>query len=163
MTAMRNLDMLVPKAEKKTQIVHPDARYRKATVTGLTPLAIQLDGDDAPLDIVPDHLDNCNISRTTQRVLVLMLGEQVIVEAVIDPGDDVGPLAPVGSMMLWAGDPATAPLRYHLTDGASLDRNTYPDLFSVIGTNYGSADSTHFNLPTLAATSGFPYIIRVLP
>jgi len=34
-------------------------------------------------------------------------------------------------------------------DGASLLRADYQDLFAVIGTTYGAADGTHFNLPDL--------------
>lgn len=34
-------------------------------------------------------------------------------------------------------------------DGASLLRSDYPDLFAVIGTIYGAADGTHFNLPDM--------------
>jgi microcystin-dependent protein len=34
-------------------------------------------------------------------------------------------------------------------DGASLLRATYPDLFTVLGTTYGAADGTHFNVPDL--------------
>jgi microcystin-dependent protein len=34
-------------------------------------------------------------------------------------------------------------------DGRSLDRSAYPDLFTVIGSLYGSVDSTHFNIPDL--------------
>jgi microcystin-dependent protein len=34
-------------------------------------------------------------------------------------------------------------------DGASLLRATYTDLFTVIGTTYGSVDSDHFNVPDL--------------
>jgi microcystin-dependent protein len=36
-----------------------------------------------------------------------------------------------------------------LCDGASYLRTQYPDLFAVIGTSYGSASSTHFNVPDL--------------
>lgn len=34
-------------------------------------------------------------------------------------------------------------------DGRSLLRSAYPDLFTVIGSLYGSADSSHFNIPDL--------------
>lgn len=39
--------------------------------------------------------------------------------------------------------------RWFQCDGSSLLRTSYPDLFAVIGTAYGAADSTHFNLPDL--------------
>ena len=34
-----------------------------------------------------------------------------------------------------------------LCDGRSLLRSEYPHLFTIIGTSFGSVDSTHFNLP----------------
>lgn len=34
-------------------------------------------------------------------------------------------------------------------DGTSYLRTAYPDLYSVIGTYYGTADGTHFNVPDL--------------
>jgi len=42
-------------------------------------------------------------------------------------------------------------------DGSSLLRSAYPDLFTVIGTVYGSVDSSHFNIPDLRgrASVGF--------
>ena len=59
-----------------------------------------------------------------------------------------GLLTPIGSMVDYAGstDPNTSWL---LCDGRSLVRATYPDLFTAIGTTYGSADGTHFNIPDL--------------
>ncbi len=44
---------------------------------------------------------------------------------------------------------ATAPTGWLVCDGASYLRATYPDLFTAIGTSYGSADGTHFNVPNL--------------
>lgn len=58
-------------------------------------------------------------------------------------GNDV----PVGAICSYSGD--EIPNDYLLCDGSSLLRSTYPDLFSVIGTKYGSIDDLHFNLPDL--------------
>ena len=45
---------------------------------------------------------------------------------------------------------AAAPAGYVNCDGASLLRaGTYADLFGVIGTTYGTADGTHFNVPDM--------------
>lgn len=52
---------------------------------------------------------------------------------------------PVGAEMLWPSE--TPPEGWLEEDGASLVRATYPALFALIGTMYGTADSTHFNLP----------------
>jgi len=54
----------------------------------------------------------------------------------------------VGAVILWAGPiPAGGALLY--CDGTSYLRTDYPDLFAVIGTTFGSVDSTHFNVPDL--------------
>jgi len=54
---------------------------------------------------------------------------------------------PTGSIIIWVT--AAAPSDYLLCDGASVLRATYPDLFAVIGTYFGSVDGTHFNVPNL--------------
>jgi len=54
----------------------------------------------------------------------------------------------VGEIITYAG--STSPdARWLPCDGSSYLRADYPDLFAVIGTTYGFADSTHFNLPDL--------------
>jgi microcystin-dependent protein len=54
---------------------------------------------------------------------------------------------PPGSIMYWAT--ATAPAGYLKCDGTSYLRADYPNLFSAIGTTFGSVDGTHFNVPDL--------------
>ena len=55
---------------------------------------------------------------------------------------------PVGSISLFAG--TTAPNGWLICDGSAVSRTTYANLFSVIGTTYGSGDgSTTFNIPDL--------------
>jgi microcystin-dependent protein len=56
---------------------------------------------------------------------------------------------PVGSFILWGSD--TIPSKYLLVNQASLSRTTYSQLFSVIGTAFGAADSNSFNLPPSGA------------
>lgn len=55
---------------------------------------------------------------------------------------------PVGTITVFSG--STAPDGYMVANGASLSRTDYPELFKVIGTTYGNADATHFNLPNLS-------------
>lgn len=45
----------------------------------------------------------------------------------------------------WSATPAG----FLLCDGTSYLRATYPDLFASIGTTWGAADGTHFNVPDL--------------
>lgn len=54
----------------------------------------------------------------------------------------------IGEIVTYAGSTSPDP-KWLECDGASLLRADYPDLFNVIGVLYGSADSTHFNLPDL--------------
>ena len=55
---------------------------------------------------------------------------------------------PVGSI-IWSAN-ASVPAGYLLCNGASVGRDTYPELFAAIGTTYGEGDgSTTFNLPDL--------------
>jgi microcystin-dependent protein len=57
---------------------------------------------------------------------------------------------PVGSIQPFAGNTASVPNKWLLCDGGAISRSTYPQLFSIIGTTYGTGDgSTTFNLPDL--------------
>ena len=56
---------------------------------------------------------------------------------------------PAGSVFALAGTQAGVPTGYLECDGSSVSRSTYVALFTVIGTTYGSASSTTFNLPNL--------------
>jgi len=53
----------------------------------------------------------------------------------------------IGTVKTFAGK--TIPANWMLADGRSLLRSSYPELFTAIGTTYGSVDGTHFNLPDL--------------
>lgn len=54
----------------------------------------------------------------------------------------------VGEIKAYGG--STIPAGWLLCDGQAVSRTTYPELFSVIGTTYGSGDgSTTFNVPDL--------------
>ena len=59
-------------------------------------------------------------------------------------------LVPIGGVIIWAGLIANVPSGFALCDGSSLLRaGTYADLFAQVGTVFGYADGTHFNLPDL--------------
>ena len=62
---------------------------------------------------------------------------------------DLNPaVVPTGAILAWGA--AAAPTGWVLCDGSSLLRaGTYADLFAVIGTTYGYADGTHFNVPNM--------------
>lgn len=54
-------------------------------------------------------------------------------------------LNPSGSIIMFGG--TAAPTGYLLCDGSSYLQSSFPSLFAAIGTAYGSADGTHFNVP----------------
>ncbi len=54
---------------------------------------------------------------------------------------------PTGAITMYGA--ASAPTGWLLCDGSSVLRATYPALFTAIGTTWGSADGTHFNVPNL--------------
>ena len=61
---------------------------------------------------------------------------------------DITNRSEVGTIKPWGK--ATAPDGYLLCDGSAVSRTTYADLFTVIGTTYGTGDnSTTFNVPDL--------------
>ncbi len=54
---------------------------------------------------------------------------------------------PTGSIHMYAG--SSAPTGWLLCDGTSYTRATYLGLFNVIGSTFGSADGSHFNVPDM--------------
>jgi len=56
-------------------------------------------------------------------------------------------LVPAGTILAYGG--TAAPSGFLLCYGQSVLRTTYSDLFAIVGTAFGSADGTHFNLPDL--------------
>lgn len=67
----------------------------------------------------------------------------------MQPSVETGTVKP-GLFMWWTQ--TTAPDGWLICDGSQVSRITYSDLFSVIGTTFGSGDgSTTFTLPDLRA------------
>jgi microcystin-dependent protein len=76
----------------------------------------------------------------------------------VSQGIDIGNLSPAVIALIAASVPpgvisayggSSAPAGYLLCDGTSYLQSTYAPLFAAIGTAYGSADGTHFNVPDL--------------
>ena len=58
-----------------------------------------------------------------------------------------GESLPIGSMIPF-GSQENIPSNWKICDGSAISRETYAELFNIIGTSYGSGDgSTTFNLP----------------
>lgn len=62
--------------------------------------------------------------------------------------DSDGGCRMVGEIIPYAG-PNSPRSDWILCNGASLLRVDFPDLFTVVGTTYGAADISHFNIPDL--------------
>jgi len=63
-------------------------------------------------------------------------------------------LVPTGTVLWYAG--TTAPVGWLVQNGQAISRTTYSNLFSIIGTTYGSGDgSATFNLPDLVTGNRF--------
>ena len=66
-----------------------------------------------------------------------------------NPNDVTGAGLPTGAITMWAA--ATAPSGWLLCDGTAVSRVTYANLFSIIGTTWGSGNgTTTFNVPNTA-------------
>ena len=78
---------------------------------------------------------------------------------------DYGVFYMVGAVLLYTGD--TIPDGYLICNGQAVSRNSYLDLYEVIGNTYGAGDGeTTFNLPDLSnnlpAVTGCNYIIKAI-
>ena len=73
-----------------------------------------------------------------------------------------------GMMIPWGGTSSNKPDGWLVCDGSAVSRETYADLFAIIGTAYGSGDgTTTFNLPDFtgkwAGGNGNGYLSAGLP
>lgn len=104
-------------------------------------------------------IDNYMIDATdTQRGVVKLATDDEAVNpssdsVVITPSQmpDViaafGAATPPGTVITFAG--AIAPVGYVECDGRSLSRTEYPELFTAIGTTYGTINASAFNVPDI--------------
>jgi microcystin-dependent protein len=90
-----------------------------------------------------NRIQDCQLT-VGDRVSVLQTGPVMLVIGRLT-GTDA--FTPIGGVLPYAG--SSAPTNWLLCDGSSVLRATYPALFAICGTTYGSVDGTHFNLPDL--------------
>lgn len=64
---------------------------------------------------------------------------------------------PVGTIIPWASDQGTIPTGWTVCNGSTISQETYPVLYSVIGTVYGGTAGSTFKLPPL--TQGGPAVV----
>lgn len=96
---------------------------------------------------IEGYINNSSVNIADQQTITgdkVFTGTVDLSGATVISSDNV----PVGSI-IWSAN-ATVPAGYLLCNGASVGRDTYPELFAAIGTTYGEGDgSTTFNLPDL--------------
>jgi microcystin-dependent protein len=117
--------------------------FKWATVTAAPPsaLAIRMDGDTNPLALVPDSLVDPLELFVGARVRVELSIRKVVIHGVANGGAFSGEIKIIAQNNVIPG--------WLVCDGSSLLRTSYPRLFAAIGTQFGAADGTHFNLPDL--------------
>ena len=123
------------------QTVGDITSFKWATVEVVSPLSIQLDGDTAPLALIPDSLVDPLELFVGARVRVELSLRKVVIHGVNDGGGLSGEIKAIAQ--------ATVPAGWLLANGQSLLRSDYPRLFAALGTTFGAADSTHFTLPDM--------------
>lgn len=123
------------------QTVSDITSFKWGTITALSPLAVKLDGDSAALSLIPDTLVDPTTLWVGARVRVELSLRRVVIHGVNNGADGLqsGDLVPTARNTARAG--------FLMCQGQSLLRVDYPSLFTAIGTSYGAADSTHFNIP----------------
>lgn len=94
-----------------------------------------------------------SINGSTSTIRLKVRGESVTLQNV--GGDnwwitnDNRDKTPVGTIIAFGGN-GDAPAGYIVCDGRSLNRADHPELFAVIGTQWGAPSGTTFNVPTSA-------------
>ena len=114
----------------------PDYSY--TTGDGLSALDVtKPDGDVEPV---------ANLDDAIKQIIAYLKDSAVGPHALIQS------IYPVGTILMTAGN--TAPAGWLMCDGAAYPRTTYAELFTKIGTIYGSGDnSTTFNVPNFSGRS----------
>lgn len=115
--------------------------FKWATVVGVDPIAIRLDGDSLALALIPDSLVDPLSLAVGHRVRVELSLRKCVIHGVSNGGDvfDSGDIVSTAR--------STARPGWLLCQGQSLSRSAYPRLFAAIGTDYGAVNSTSFSIP----------------
>lgn len=117
--------------------------FKWATVTGVAPLAIKLDGDSLPLALIPDSLIDPLSLWVGARVRVELSLRKCVIHGAANGGDGL----PSGTSLEFAG--SVLPAGFLWEDGTVYLRSAYPRLFAAIGTswNTGGELGTQFRVP----------------
>ena len=132
-------DVLTGILERLQALERQSVRLRVGTVTDDAPLSIDVGGSGTAVAGVSQVGGDLSVDDVAA---VLTSGTDLLaLGALRSGGVFVGQLAPSARSASLPG--------WLVADGASYLRATYAALFAAIGTTYGSADGTHFNVPDL--------------
>lgn len=125
----------------------PDA---SDTVLGITKLSIAAVSPTNPIAVGDNdtRVPTVNTSSLTTGELQALAGTTGTPSSsnkYVTQADQTGVGLPAGVVLMYGV--ATAPTGFLLCDGSSQLRASFANLFTAIGTTYGSADGTHFNVP----------------
>lgn len=115
--------------------------FKWGTITSTNPLAVRLDGDTAPLALIPDSLIDPMSLAPGARVRVELSLRKCVIHGAANGDVSAGEMRLTGRY--------SAPTGWLLCQGQSLSRTTYARLFAAIGTLYGAPTSTTFQVPDM--------------
>ncbi len=94
------------------------------------------------------HIEN-GIQTVTDATLLIEDGTTTVGRAAVAdslaPGVTVDGTPPIGTMVIWPTE--TAPIDWEICRGQDMSTSTYPELFSLIGSTFGSTSPAVFSLP----------------
>lgn len=125
-------DIAIAGAPKATDSVYGITRLSVAAVSPTAPIAVGTNDTRVPTQSQADALAGTGTPSSSNKYVT---------------NDTFLAAFPAGVMQMYGG--SSAPTGWLFCDGSSQLRATYAALFTAIGTTYGSADGTHFNLPDM--------------
>lgn len=125
-------DIAISGSPKATDSVYGITRLSVAAVSPTAPIAVGTNDTRMPTQPEADALAGTGTPSSSNKYVT---------------ADTLAASFPAGFVQMYGG--ASAPSGWQLCDGSSLLRASFAALFTAIGTTYGSADGTHFNVPDM--------------
>lgn len=115
--------------------------------------------------IVPETTNTIDLGSSTKKLKDVYVAGNINVDGNVDGANisdlqnqiteilnkiNNGDILPIGSIIMWGSNAVPTDRGWLRCDGSSVSRNTYSELFNILGTTFGSGDgTTTFNLPDL--------------
>lgn len=125
--------------EGDTNFFNPPATTQVAGVVKLASLDEIKAGTNSSKAVTPSGVFNFVKTYVTEAIEALktLLSKEIAAAALA--------AVPIGTVIYYLG--TEIPDGYLLTNGASVSKTDFSDLYDVIGDKFGNVDSSHFNLP----------------